>query len=198
MTRFTSAREAKEFLVAKIAEEAQREGVPLSEVERKMLCFSETGWTLPDIAEVSDQFDRECNREEYEKKIAKLIRNARRRTRKEDKQEFDKWSAAVRRLSKEDHYVLVMTQMAGISVGQSGNLPRALIAVIVFGFFAPVALAYLASQFGLEFTRGSVGFFGWVIATTAVVIYGLLRVFLGRDRAEELFDKITGLFLGGS
>jgi len=50
MTRFTSAREAKEFLVAKIAEEAQREGVPLSEVERKMLCFSETGWTLPDIA----------------------------------------------------------------------------------------------------------------------------------------------------
>ena len=55
MTRFASAREAKEFLVAKIAEEAQREGVPLSEVERKMLYFTETAWTLPDIMEVNEQ-----------------------------------------------------------------------------------------------------------------------------------------------
>ena len=72
MTRFASAREAKEFLVARIAEEAQREGVPLSEVERKMLYFTETAWTLPDIMEVNDQFDREYDAAEYEKKIADL------------------------------------------------------------------------------------------------------------------------------
>lgn len=198
MSRFADAREAKEFLAARIVAEAKREGVPLSEVERKMLYFSETGWTLPDIAEVSDQFDRDCNREEYEKKIARLIRNARKRARKEDKLEFDKWSAAARRLSKEDHYLLVMTRMAGISVGKSGYLTRALIAVIVVGFFAPVALAYIASQLGLdEFTEGSVGFFGWVMAAAAVVVYGLLRLFLGAERAQELFDRITGLFLGG-
>jgi hypothetical protein len=47
--RFASAREAKQFLVAQIADEAQREGVSLSEIERKMLYFSETDWTLPDI-----------------------------------------------------------------------------------------------------------------------------------------------------
>lgn len=197
MSRFADAREAKEFLVARIVAEAQREEVPLSEVERKMLYFTETAWTLPDIMEVNEQFDREYNAAEYEKKIAGLIRKARKRARKEDKKEFDEWSAAVRRLSKEDHYLLVMTQQAGISAGQNGSLPRALVALFVIAVVAPVILAYLASRFGGEFTRGSVGFFGWVIAATAVVIYGLLRLFLGAERAQKLFDKATDLFLGG-
>lgn len=70
MNRFSDAREAKEFLVSRIAEEAQQEAVPLSEVERKMLYFSETAWTLPDIMDVSDEFDRTYDQGEYEKKIA--------------------------------------------------------------------------------------------------------------------------------
>jgi hypothetical protein len=45
---FTAARHAKEFLVSRIVTEAQREGVALSEIEREMLYFSETSWTLPD------------------------------------------------------------------------------------------------------------------------------------------------------
>jgi hypothetical protein len=43
----------KEFLVGKINNEAQREGIALSEVERKMLYFSETYSALPDIAELA-------------------------------------------------------------------------------------------------------------------------------------------------
>lgn len=69
VNRFPSDREAKEFVVAKIVEEAQREGVPLSEIERKMLYFSETDWTLPDIIEVSDEFDNEYDRKDYEKRL---------------------------------------------------------------------------------------------------------------------------------
>jgi hypothetical protein len=53
-----SAREAKEFLASQIAEEAQREQVPFSEIERKMLHFSETGWTLPDIMDVMTSLTR--------------------------------------------------------------------------------------------------------------------------------------------
>lgn len=41
---------AIDFLVGRIAQRAEQEGVPLSEVERKMLYFSETAWTLPDMA----------------------------------------------------------------------------------------------------------------------------------------------------
>jgi hypothetical protein len=71
MRTFPSARDAKEFLVSRIVAESQREGVSLSEVERKMLYFSESAWTLPDIAEVNDAFDREYNQAEYEQKLAK-------------------------------------------------------------------------------------------------------------------------------
>ena len=35
-----STREAKDFVVSRIVEEAQREGTPLSELERKMLYVS--------------------------------------------------------------------------------------------------------------------------------------------------------------
>jgi SOS response regulatory protein OraA/RecX len=89
VSRFASGRDAKEFLVARIVVEAQREGVSLAEIERKMLYFSETDWTLPDIDKVSEAFEREYDNDEYEKKIRSLIHNARVRARKEDEPEFE-------------------------------------------------------------------------------------------------------------
>jgi hypothetical protein len=70
MNHFSNAREAKEFLVSNIVAEAQRENVPLSDVEQKMLYFSETGWTLPNIMEVNDEFERDYDTPTYEKKLA--------------------------------------------------------------------------------------------------------------------------------
>jgi hypothetical protein len=88
MSGFPTAREAEEFLVSGIVAEAQRENVPLSEVERKMLYFSETGCTLPDMMEINDAFDRDYDQDIYEKKVAHLIRNAAKRTRKENPADF--------------------------------------------------------------------------------------------------------------
>ena len=45
--------------MSQIADEAQRENIVLSEPERKMLYFSESGWTLPDLSTVADEFDGE-------------------------------------------------------------------------------------------------------------------------------------------
>jgi len=66
---FASGREAKKYLVERIVEEARREDVPLSEIETKMLYFSETAWTLPDILEVNETFEREYDEVEYEQKV---------------------------------------------------------------------------------------------------------------------------------
>ncbi len=74
---FVTARDAKEFLVSRIVSEAQRESVSLSEIERKMMYFSETAWTLPDMDEVNRAFDRDYDQGEYEQKITKLARAAR-------------------------------------------------------------------------------------------------------------------------
>lgn len=76
MNPLASEHGAKEFLISRIVEEARSAGIPLSEVERKMLYFSETGWTLPDIMQVNEQFDLSYGMEEYEKKIADLAGKA--------------------------------------------------------------------------------------------------------------------------
>jgi hypothetical protein len=127
---FAAARDAKEFLVSRIITEAQREGVPLSETERKMLYFSETAWTLPDIAEVSDAFDRDYDQARYEEKIGSLIRNLRADSRKNNRSDYEAWTEAVRRIQREDHYLLAL-----ISASRSKNSPPV-------GFLKPVAIGF--------------------------------------------------------
>ena len=67
MARFENAREAKEFLISRIAEQAQRDGEPLSEIECKELYFTESGWTLPGIMSVNEAFVRDYDQDSYEK-----------------------------------------------------------------------------------------------------------------------------------
>ena len=192
MNRFARSREAKEFLVARIVAEANKEGVPLSEVERKMLYFSETDWTLPDIEEVSEAFAREYDDDEYEKKITSLVRNARKRARKEDRQEFDAWSDAVRMLSKEDHYLLVMIEQDA----PPGDLWKLWGTGLLIVGVAVVAPIFLSFRFGIEVNREALGFYFWLTATTVAIVGTLVYHFLGWRRATELMNKVTGKVFG--
>jgi hypothetical protein len=101
---FTTERDAKEFLVGQIVAEAERDGVPLSEIERKMLYFTEAGWTLPDMLEVNAAFEREYDNDEYEEKIAGLVRSIYARDDRSE-QEIEAWNDAEVRLSGEDHFL---------------------------------------------------------------------------------------------
>src|SRR5579863_4646226 len=122
MNSLHTDREAKEFLISRIVEEARRENVVLSETERKMLYFSETGSTPPDMATVSEDFDSTYDQGDYEKKIARLIRNADKNIRKQFPADYEAWWRAIRRLKTEDHYVLVMIKQAGLR--PRGDLAR--------------------------------------------------------------------------
>jgi len=106
------AQRAKEFLISRVVDEALRENVPLSEVERKMLYFTETEETLPDIYEVNAQFESRYDSAEYEEKIAGLLRNAFRHNQKESVEAKHQWKQAVADLRKEDHYLLVMVDQS--------------------------------------------------------------------------------------
>jgi hypothetical protein len=112
MHRFSNDREALDFIAAQIADQAQRDGVTLSEVERKMLYFSETAWTLPGISEVSEEFDRDYDQGAFERKISGLIQNAVSSARKQQSEKFQGWVEAIRRLSTEDRFLLVMVKQA--------------------------------------------------------------------------------------
>jgi len=97
---FTSSMAAKEFIVSRIAEEASRQQVGLSELERKILFFSEGYSTLPDMMEVNERFEATCDAEQYEEKIRKLSRQAFERDRKESPEDAALWRDAVRALGK--------------------------------------------------------------------------------------------------
>src|SRR5450755_3161539 len=104
MNRFPTERDAKEFLVAALVREAAKQGHPLTDIERKMLYFSETGWTPTDMADVAETFDREYDQAKYEHKIATLAKGAR----LDIGNDGSAWSEAVKRLAQGDHYLLVM------------------------------------------------------------------------------------------
>ena len=117
MAEFKTIRQAKEYLAGKIADEALHEGVPLTEVERKMLYFSETGWTLPDMKEANEEFDRDYNQDEYEQKIAGLVRGIQARNEGRSEEEKGAWYQAVLKLCDGDHYLLVLIDAASPARG---------------------------------------------------------------------------------
>lgn len=109
---FRTIREAKDFLASSIAEEAHRNGLPLTEVERKMLYFTETGWTLPDMKEVSAEFDRDYDQKDYERKIGELVNKIQVRLADQGQLEQERWNAALEKLSRGDHYLSVLADAA--------------------------------------------------------------------------------------
>lgn len=131
---FRTIREAKDYLASRIAEEAQNEGAPLTEVERKMLYFTETGWTLPDMKEVIAEFDREYDQSQYEKKINEFVARIQYHLSEQDQ---SIWALALEKLSQGDHYLLVLVDAATLTrKGSRHNLKLLIIALVLFAYVA--------------------------------------------------------------
>jgi hypothetical protein len=189
MKAFHSGREAKEFLISKIVEEAQQEKVTLSEVERKMLYFTESGWTLPDILKFSEDFDREYDQAEYERKIAKIVGKADKRIHKSSGDDYDRWWAAIRVLQGGDHYISGMIRLAGLR--PRGDQLR----LFVTGLAIATCLlvwTFLGIKFNIPVpSRGNLEVFAWALLCVIFVIYTLLRFILRRNRRDELTSKMS-------
>ena len=196
MGRFGSAQEAKEFLISRIAEQAQRDGEPLSEIERKELYFTESGWTLPDIMSVNEAFERDYDQDSYEKKIKKLVREARNRARKEAPQDAKSWSAAIRILRKEGHYISVMLGHPTAPRHPFVDLLRAVgTGLALSAIFAAVGI-FLESHFEIMKTREGRSFVEWCITAGFVGINLLLWLIFGRDKGSAFLDRVIDPPLG--
>jgi len=196
MKAFHSGREAKEFLISRIVAEAQRENIPLSEVERKMLYFTESGWTLPDMTAVYEDFDRDYSQHKYEKKIAKLIRKAAKHDYKESREEYDAWWSAIRFLQREDHYISVMIKIAGLRPAgdQLRLFGTALAFVICFMLVLFLSIKYQIDPSKYLGTKYDRAFFLWVTGVCVAVVYVLLRFVLGGKRTDDLTSKALEAF----
>lgn len=121
--RFGTERAAKEYLVEQIVAEAVRQGMALTDVERKMLYFSESGWTLPGIMQVNEEFERDYDEAAYEQKIAGLVNALESRNAAGNPQAQADWDSAIVKLAEGDHYLLVLIQGPANESPQSPWLP---------------------------------------------------------------------------
>ena len=127
---------AKQFLLSKLLEQAQRDEVSLSETEKRMFLFSETSETGPDMG-AAEKFDEECDSSEYEAKVAKLLRRAY-APEKKTADGTESWTEALTTLRDQDFYGLVMIDQAGI--------PRAKFRVVTSTTFRSLFTAFSASD----------------------------------------------------
>lgn len=152
MSELTEISGAKEFLVDRIVEEAAKEGIDLSETERRMLYFTESGWMPFDFAEVNNAFEASYDTSTYETKISNLVRNLIARMRRENPSQLELWVQARRKLSQEDHYLLVLIGLAEgkFSVPQAGQssdwtyFVRVIFFVVLIGLVLSAAFAAYA------------------------------------------------------
>ena len=190
-------REAKDFLVQQTAEQVQIEGVALSELEKRMMYFTETGQMQEDFIQLNEDFEAEYDTDEYEAKIAKLLGHAYKRARKENDETRRRFDAAIKSLRRGDHYLLVMWDRRPASdLVRTSRLDLVigwgLGTLIIAGFYA---IRWFTSRFtppnariiqgvivililgGVLFPRAAEKAFGWILENT-------VERFMGRKSEE--------------
>src|ERR1700687_6051953 len=100
------ALEAKNFLVEQTAEQAALENVPLSDLEKRMMYFTETGECPEDSIALNDALDAEYDITTYEKKISWLRARAYRRIKRDNPKKLRLCNDAFGVLGKGDHSLL--------------------------------------------------------------------------------------------
>ena len=153
-----------------------------------MLYFTESGWTLPDIVQVSEEFDREYDQAKYERKIAKLVTKADRRIREGSREDYDKWWAAIRFFEREDHYITVMIRLAGLRT--RGDQLR--LFATGLGIVACILVwTFVRIKYNVPVpSRGNLEVLVWAVLCFSFIAYMLVRFTLGRKRADDLTSKV--------
>jgi hypothetical protein len=152
---------AKEFIISEIVKQAQLDNIPLSEIERKMLYFTEGEGAPPDILETNHRFEEQYDMPAYEKKIAMLIHNACERGQNESPESKKRWRQATSDLSKEDHYVLVMVGQAKSAVRPPHDTFKLLLSALALAVLG-TAGGFLALKYKIE------DYFPWIVAAVGV------------------------------
>ena len=104
--------DARHFLIDKIVAQAEREGVPLSDNERKMLDWSEVEPGCVADPQVAEALANEISDQDYEKKIKGLLAATYRSDVAATPDAKDAYREAYSVLKKGDYYLLVMLEQA--------------------------------------------------------------------------------------
>jgi hypothetical protein len=105
-----NARQAKDFLIEQAVQQAALDNVPLSDIEKRMMYFTESddGSCPEDPIALNDAFESQCDTEAYEKKMTRLLADAHLRIKRDDPEKLRQWNEALRILKQGDHYILIL------------------------------------------------------------------------------------------
>ena len=97
-------------------EQAALENVPLADVEKRMMYFTESdASSCENPIALNDDFESQYDTKEYETKISSLLHHAYVRLKEENSERTRNWENAIRTLRKGDHYLLVMVDQSKLS-----------------------------------------------------------------------------------
>src|SRR5215472_15873952 len=103
-----NSKEAKDFLVEQTAQQAAIQGVALSDLEKRMMYFTEWDDSCENPVALNEEFEAQNDTPNYETKIAGLMKSAYERIKKEKLDTKRLWDEAIRTLGEADHYILVL------------------------------------------------------------------------------------------
>jgi hypothetical protein len=109
---FETQADAKRFIVEKVLEQARIEGINLSEAERYDLSWSESDPDFKVNYELAEAREDAISSDEYEAKVASLIRNAFERDIAADPNVKSLYREAYEKRNEGDHYILIMMKSA--------------------------------------------------------------------------------------
>jgi hypothetical protein len=132
-----NSKEAKGLLVEQTARQATVQGIVLSDLEKKMMYFTEQDDSCENPVQLNEEFESQYDTSEYEAKIAGLLRNAYERITREAPETKLMWDKAIHKLGEGDHYLLVLWKLS-----QSGERPPRDALKL---FFAGILLAAILS-----------------------------------------------------
>jgi hypothetical protein len=104
-----NTKEAKDFLADQAAQQAALDHTPLSDLERRMMYFTESDpASCADPITLNAEFEEKYDTAEYEAKMSQLLSHAYKRLKAENPAGKLQWDEAISTLEEGDHYLLVL------------------------------------------------------------------------------------------
>ena len=188
--------EAKEFFIQKVLDQARKENINLSDVEKQMLSWRDTDPNCYENHELNERFENEIPKGEYEKKIARLIRSSYDDDLGVDTVAKETYEQAYKAIKSKDYYIFIMVDKAiGKDINKLGYLlwgnspDEYILRVVLWGllFVFGTALFLYKNDFTFHEIKTRVTYLLLIIASAGLIFLNIKSYI--KYRKDDIFSN---------